>query len=183
MRPGALCVMTPGQDLMQQWLADSWDSQQLVNISAVTYIVQFAVTQHSVQLNSIVCSYIAQCAVIQHSVLARGKLKHYAVWSAIVSTICDKCYRLLWLKLHQYDIIQLIYILLNTIQVPKLFLVLLLARELVPFFLTTLFATAERQGLQTVPIMDLVCITVCTVRMQDCAARHHHVCTTSIVIM
>ena len=27
---------------------------------------------------------------------------------------------------------------------------------------------------------ELVCITVCIVRMQDCAARHHRVCTASI---
>ena len=42
MRPGALCVMISGLLLMQQWLADSWDSIQLVNISAVA--------QHSVHI-------------------------------------------------------------------------------------------------------------------------------------
>ena len=30
MRPGALCVMGTGQDLMLKWLVDSWDTQQLV---------------------------------------------------------------------------------------------------------------------------------------------------------
>ena len=30
MRPGALCVMICGQDLMHKWPADSWDTQQLV---------------------------------------------------------------------------------------------------------------------------------------------------------
>ena len=31
MRPGALYVMDPGQDLMHKWPADSWDTQQLVS--------------------------------------------------------------------------------------------------------------------------------------------------------
>ena len=30
MRPGALCVIICGQDLMHKWPADSWDTQQLV---------------------------------------------------------------------------------------------------------------------------------------------------------
>ena len=30
MRPGALCVISTGQELMLKWLVDSWDTQQLV---------------------------------------------------------------------------------------------------------------------------------------------------------
>ena len=30
MRPGALCVITTGQELMLKWLVDSWDTQQVV---------------------------------------------------------------------------------------------------------------------------------------------------------
>ena len=30
MRPGALCVMDPGQNLVHKWPADSWDTQQSV---------------------------------------------------------------------------------------------------------------------------------------------------------
>jgi len=30
MRPGALCVMDSGQDLMHKWPADSWDILQVV---------------------------------------------------------------------------------------------------------------------------------------------------------
>ena len=36
MRLGALCVMTPGLPLMQELPADSWDTQQLVNIECLT---------------------------------------------------------------------------------------------------------------------------------------------------
>ena len=44
MRPGALCVMDPGLDLMHKWPADSWDTQQLVwnilIISPETAVIQ-----------------------------------------------------------------------------------------------------------------------------------------------
>ena len=40
-----------------------------------------------------------------------------------------------------------------------------MARALVPFFWMTCSATAGRQDSLTVPTMELVCITVCTVKM------------------
>ena len=41
MRPGVLCVMDLGQDLMHKWPADSWDIQQVVCMYVGIYVCMY----------------------------------------------------------------------------------------------------------------------------------------------